>query len=286
MSELSVIVTRIRHPPATDTEATWFVLETSAGPCAGKMSWRPRDNESLILEGEPSVYRGSKQFSFSSARLNIPTDPRHLLNYVCERTSGMGTHLANQIWEKYGADWQNAQPGSIPRFGGAVYERWRLSLESLKQNAEQAAIVSTLVGKGCTDLTANKAYSQWRSETLGVVQSDPFQLAELERVTFATVDKGIRQAYGITDTDPRRIKAAVVHTLRNLTSNGSTVVSWEDLFSNACAALGGYDDLVHAATTELLKCGTLKGFPDAGMICLASDYRAENDIWEYVTRAT
>ena len=102
--EVDCIVNAVLYPPATDT-GNFYVLLTSKGKASGNMSWRPRENESLFIDAEPCVYRGERQLKFSSARLNIPTDPKHLLNYVCERTSGMGTHLANQIWEKYGADW-------------------------------------------------------------------------------------------------------------------------------------------------------------------------------------
>ena len=284
--ELAVKIVRVCFPPETESGASWFILQTDKGTCKGKLAWRPKENETLILFGERTTYRGSPEFSFDGGRLDIPADMHAQLVYVCERTSGMGTAIQDQLWQKYGANWKLATPGSLPRFGGALYERFRLQCESLAQNQAQAEVVGSLIDKGCTPLQAQKAWDAWKTETIGVVNADPFRLAELERVSFKDVDTKIRQAYGITDNDPRRIKTAVVHTLRKLTETGSTVCSWEQLFSNACAALGGYDDLVHAATMELLKCGTLKCFPDAGMICLASDYRSENDIWEYVTRAT
>jgi hypothetical protein len=47
--------------------------------------------------------------------------------------------------------------------------------------------------------------------------------------------------------------------------------------------LGGLEDLVFEAAKELLKTGELKGFPGSGCIALGSDYRAECDVWEYVT---
>ena len=65
------------------------------------------------------------------------------------------------------------------------------------------------------------------------------------------------------------------------TGDGSTVVTWEELFASACAMLGGLDDLVFECTRALLKDGALKGFPDAGMIALASDYKAEEDVLEF-----
>ena len=75
----------------------------------------------------------------------------------------------------------------------------------------------------------------------------------------------------------------MIHSLRRLTDDGSTVVAWGDLFASACAMLGGLQELVFEATRELLACGTLKGFEhDGGFIALASDYRAEEVVWDFV----
>ena len=281
--DLPVIITRVAYPAATDTGASWYILITDKGCAKGKMAFRPKDGDALILFGEWTTYRGSREFAFDGARLNVPVDERACLRYCVERTFGMGIALEDAIWAHSGANWQNIQAGAVPRFGGSLFERFRLSIEALNQNRVQAEVVGALIGKGCTPNMAEKAFSEWKGQTLGVVESDPFRLAELDGYGFKAVDKGIRQAYGIIDTDMRRIKAAVVHSLRSLTDNGSTVVSWGDLFAHACGALGGYDELVLSATSELFKAGTLKGFDhDGGFFCLATDYKAESDIWEFV----
>ncbi len=282
--ELAVTIQRICYPPATENGG-WYIFQTSSGTAKGKMAFRPRDGESLILFGEWAEYRGNKEFSFDGARLNVPVNPRDTLRYCIERTPGAGAAIEDAVWQHSGADWQNIKPGAVPRLGGALYERFRLSIESLNQNRVQAEVVGALIGKGCTPNMAEKAFATWKGETLGVVASDPFRLAELDGYGFKAIDGGIRRAYGINDTDMRRIKAAVVHSLRRLTDSGSTVVSWGDLFAAACGALGGYDDLVVAATSELFKAGTLKGFEhDGGYFALAGDYKAEQDVWEFITQ--
>ena len=292
--KLPVTVTRILYPPATDaataTGAMFYILATSAGICKGKMSWRPRDNEALILEGEQGLcktgsHAGEPEFAFSGAMLDIPTNPRDALHYCIERTPGAGAALESAIWQHSGANWQNIKPGDVPRLGGALYEKLRRSIESLNQNAAQASVVAALMGHGATQNMAQAAYDRWKDETLGVVQDDPFRLAELEHYGFAHIDRGIRQSYGITDEDPRRVKSAVIASLRKLTDDGSTVVGWPELFSSACALLGGLNDLVFEATRELLEAGTLKGFKhdDAteGVIALRRDYENEKAILDF-----
>jgi exodeoxyribonuclease V alpha subunit len=247
------------------------------------MAFRPKDGEALILFGEHAEYRGQKEFAFDGARLDVPVDPRDTLRYCIERTPGAGSMVEDAIWSARGADWQNVAAGEVPRLNGPLFERFRLSIEALNQNRVMAEVVGSLMGKGCTPLQAQKAFDQWKGETLGVVQSDPYRLAELERVTFSDVDSGIRQNYGIGDEDMRRVKAAVVHSLRRLTDAGSTVVEWPALFNKACGLLGGLSPLVNQATKELFKDGVLCGFQHGGgFFALASDYRAENDIWAFV----
>lgn len=282
MSELAVIVNRVAFPPATDTCAKWYILQTDKGTAKGKMSFRPKDLESIVLFGEWTVYRGNKEFKFDGARLNVPANPRDQLRYVIERTPGAGSAIEDLVWEHSGANWKAIKAGEVPRLNGALYERFQNQISMLSQNEAQAEVVGALLGKGCTPAMAQKAFDQWKGETLGVVNSDPFRLAELDGYGFSHVDKGIRQCYDIADDDPRRISAAVVYSLRRLTDTGSTVVAWQDLFASACAALGGYDNLVFEATKELLKVGTLKGFNHGeGFISLSSDYRAEEAIWNF-----
>ena len=284
MGELVVKVLRVCYPPATEKDAAWFILQTSAGTAKGNLSWRPHDNEDLILFGEWSTYRGSREYKFDGGKLNIPADPRSLLRYCCERTTGMGTITEDAIWTHSGINWKTIQPGAVPRLGGALFERFKLSIESLAQNQAQAEVTGALMVKGCTPLQAQKAWDTWKDSALGVVQADPFRLAELERVSFSDVDTKIRQAYGIADNDMRRIKAAVVHSLRMLTDNGSTVVEWADLYAAACGALGGYEELVSDATAELFKSGALKAFSESKCVALSSDFKAESDIWDYVNQ--
>ena len=120
---------------------------------------------------------------------------------------------------------------------------------------------------------------------MGVVMSDPYRLADLPNYGFAHVDGAIRLHYGIGDNDPRRIKAAVIYTLKQITSGGSTLVKWDELLSQAMGKLGGYSDLICAAVSEMFSDGTLKGFKGVRGVALASDFRNESIIWEYANGA-
>ena len=154
------------------------------------------------------------------------------------------------------------------------------------QKSKEAAAVAALMGKGCTMNMACKAWSKWGVSTLGVVNADPFRLAELDGYSFRDVDLKVRANYGIGDDDKRRIRAGVLYSLRRLTDPGDTVVTWDALYRQACGVLCGYSDLVSECAGELFQEGAIRAFGESGEgVALASDYAAEEAIWNWVESA-
>ncbi|MCK9519967.1 MAG: hypothetical protein M0R74_13220 [Dehalococcoidia bacterium] len=282
--QLNVTIQRVAYPPATADADAWYILITDAGAAKGRMAWRPQEGEALILEGEYATYKGEKEFSFKSARLNVPTNPRDQLHYVCARTPGMGPAMEQLIWDAAGTDWANIQPGAVQRLSGKIYSNFQLQIESLREKSEEAAVVAALMGRGATMNMACAAWEQWKAETLGVVNADPYRLAELPNYGFRDVDNKIRREYGIGDDDKRRIRAAVIYALRRLTDAGDTLVAWDALYQQACGMLGGYADEISDCASELFAEGTLKAFPGCEGVALAADWRAESDIWNFVNK--
>ena len=281
MPTLNIKVTRVAYPAPT-VEGDWYILITNRGVCKGKMPWRPKTGEALALSGEWATYRGEREFKFSAASLDIPVNPRDQLHYVCERTVGMGPTLEAQIWETRGADWQDVDPSQVKRLTAKVYEEFRLQIRSLESDQEHVKTVAWLMGKGATMNMANAAWEKWEAEAIGVVSSDCYRLAGIAGYGFQDVDKAIRVNFGVDDDDERRVSACVLYSLRRLTDDGSTVVTWESLLKQACGTLGGFSGLVVACTRKLFEDEALKGFKESQSISLAGDYFAEMMILKYV----
>lgn len=281
MIDLPVKVIKVLYPDSI-SESAWYVLLTDNGKCVGEIPYRPRENDQLILSGEWAVRQGEKQFKFSESRIDVPVNPRDTLHYVCGRTIGLGPAAESQLWDKLGPAWETATEGCISRLKGRVFAEFQLQIEGLHGKSEEAKVVATLVGKGATANLASLAWATWGKETLGVVQADPYRLAELPNYSFQDIDRRIRKEYGITDSDPRRIRSAVVYALRRLTDKGDTVVQYADLFTQACGLLGGYADEVGDAMGELFNDGTIKAFSESEGVSLKADWDAERLIWEYV----
>jgi exodeoxyribonuclease V alpha subunit len=283
--DLDVTVERVCYPPETTKDADWFILATSMGTCKGNMSWRPRENERLTLTGRYAEYQGKREFKFTQAALNLPTDSRGMLHYVCEMTSGIGLAMEADIWAMMGDRWPDIEEGALPRFKGKVFDNFMQAIERAEGDRAKGNIISQLLAAGCTMNMANAAYEKWEKSTIGVVSHDPYRLAELSNYGFQDVDGAIRQHFGIADDDPKRIRAAVVYVLRQMTGSGSTLVQWEKLNSQCLAKLGGYQELILQAVNDMFEEGTLKGFGRSKSVALAADYFNENTIWNFIQSA-
>lgn len=285
MPELSVTVDRVLYPPETDESARWFILATNRGVCKGSMGWRPAAKQPLTLEGEWTTYRGEKQFQFKSAALNIPVEPQAQLFYVCKRTPGFGEKLAQAVWDHYGADWRNLSPGAVNRVSDRLVAEFKNQLSVLDKDIEQTRAISFLMGKGCSQTMSDAAWERWKRETVGVVSEDCYHLAELPHFSFSHVDGDIRRNFGIENDDKRRIKAALIYSIRQLSASGSTVIDWVSVYSTATTLLGGFHALVTDCTSEMFEDGTLIGFKGTRSLSLKTDYFHEKTILEFIDAA-
>ena len=281
--ELDVVVERVLYPAETVKDANWFILKTSMGICKGNVSWRPREGERLKLSGQWGEWQGKSEFKFKAAALNIPTDSRGLLHFVCEIASGIGANMEAQIWELKGDAWSDVQDGEVPRLKGRTYNNFVDAIQRCEADREKGGAIAALLEAGCSMKLAVTAYDKWGKSTMGVVTDNPYRLAELPNFGFKTVDEEIRQHFGILDNDPKRISAAVIYVLRQLTDGGSTLVPWHSLNGSCLNKLGGYQELILTCVSQMFADGTLRGFHNSGNVALASDYYNETQIWDYIS---
>jgi hypothetical protein len=281
---LPTVVRKVLYPPVA-LESQFYVLLTDAGKASGKMNWRPELGERLTLDGEWGAYKGEKNFNFKSAAPNIPEDPRAQLNYVCERAHGLGPAMAAGIWAAKGENWRNVVAGEIRGFTDARYESFRESLSMVGAEADKSKVVSWLMSKGASMKMGLAAFDAWKREAIGVVQANPFRLADLPHYSFGDVDGAIREAFGIGLEDARRVQSAVLYKLRMLTSGGSTVIDWPTLRVAVLDLVGSHMGVkVAEAVKGMFKDGSLKGFTGSQSIALGTDYQNEVAILEWCRR--
>ncbi|MCK9326568.1 MAG: hypothetical protein M0P69_13840, partial [Bacteroidales bacterium] len=282
MMKLAVKVTDIYYPKATE-KGNWYAINTDCGRASGKMAWRPEPGELLIIDGKYGVYKGSRCFDFTSAMPNVPIDPRAQLKYVADRTKGIGPKLEQEIWDAKGSEWASATQEDVKGLRPDILAAMRQSITELSLEAEKSNVISWLISKTATINMGAAAWEEWKNQTINIVSTNPYRLADLPHYGFNHVDGSIAAAFGITEDDPRRIKACILYCIGQHTSQGDTIISWPDLLQSCLSKTGGqYRKLISESVTEMFVSGDLKGFSGTQNIALKSDYENEKMIWEFL----
>lgn len=288
MRTLEVKIINILWPRiGVENPRNWYRLDclTAQGSvvCVGAIRWRPSENELLVLTGEFEAWKGQRNFKFTEARPNVPANPRAQLTYVVERTRGMGPATEAAIWDKFGDGWQKMtiRDAEAVKIRADVFEHFRQQIDALANDKAKSDTITYLISRQCSNAMACAAWEAWEADAVGIVNSDCYRLADLPSFGFGDVDVKVRVSYEIGDDDPRRIKAAVIYTMRQLTGSGSTVISWVELVTK----LGGLRinlQLAQAQVAAMFDDYTLRGFPGEQMVALGVHYNAETEILKYL----
>jgi len=258
----------------------WKIIKTNLCVAKGNMSYTPKAGENLILTGEWIVWNGQKQFNFDTFQSNIPVDERSRLHYVCTLTNGIGDAKEEKIWNELGENWEDIQPGQCS-LSDVVYENFQESIKHVKRNVEETKTMTFLISKGLTDNMARKAFEKWEFQTISVVSDNCYILSELKQVGFKAIDVTIRKNFGISDTDERRVIAAINYSLYEAMNNGDSIISWDDLRCSTIMLTGLSQDLICSITSKMLKDNKLTGFTESNSITTPLAFEYEKLIWEF-----
>jgi len=238
--------------PRDDHEGGFIIFKAGADVCKGEIPWPVSVGDMLTLEGEFKPDRRQPHrpdpFVIESATPDLPVDSRARLTYAVSITKGLGAAKEEAIWQAYGDKWDQEPAKRLDGVGGlteATRDNWMLTVERLADEAHKTTVIAWLISLGATMTLAGAAWGKWAANTQGVVNANPFRLAELPGWGFAAIDLGIRVALGIEDDDIRRLEAALIYILRaeskekgsTLTSKAvaatqlATLVKWTDIDS-------------------------------------------------------
>lgn len=291
-TKITVKVDRILYPRNVSADEvrgipTFYIIRTNLGTVKGKLSAAPEENEAFVLEGkwEVSKFNGSMEFLFFHASAFLPTDERSMLRYACEMTKGLGIQLENRIWEVRREDWRNvALSDGIRGLSTTVLGRLQETIARIGAQQERTAAVAWLMSIGCTVRMAEAAYGRWGKRTVTRVKEDCYILADLPNFSFRDVDEHVRSHFGIGRDDRRRIRAAIVYYVRQLTVS-NTVCNWFDLFSAVSKAIDAAPEMISETCSALFAEKVLIPFRASGMIAAVRDFNGESDIRSFVLNA-
>jgi exodeoxyribonuclease V alpha subunit len=273
---------KIKHIRYRKEGSDWSILETDKGVVKGEIPWTPQVGENITISGKYESYRGEKQFAFLSAKAVIPEDPKGMLVYACELTTGLGPAMAEKMWERAGEDWQELKAGDVPGFTENKYEAFVEVVELMTARADQSKAIAFLLGKGCSINLAKKAWKHYEASTIPKVTADPYVLADLPKEGFSKIDGTIRHSFGIQDTDDVRLRAGVKYQLTESLKGGGSYVILEPFLADCINLLCIDKGTVTGVIRSLLADGIFSGFPAHRAITFPQIRHDEEVIWNYI----
>ena len=198
--------------------------------------------ERLKLTGEFSSTRYGNQFNIESYEIVYPTSVNGIKKFLGSGLiKGVGAVTAKQIVDKFGREtldiieFQPNKLTEIPR----ISEKKALAIHDNVVGLKQ--VQSIIIHLGQFDISVNmalKIYEVFKEETLKVIQTNPFSLVEhIDGIGFATADK-IASKIGIDENSEYRIRAGVLHCLKEASEkNGHTFLPYDTLINNVAKLL-------------------------------------------------
>lgn len=202
-----------------------------------------------IIEGENYTFWGEltqhpkygEQLKLTRYERSKPSSSGLIKYFSSEHFKGIGKRTAEKIVQLYGEDTIDKileDPSKLDSISGLSKENRDNFVAKLKLNYGTEQILAKLAEYGLTNRVAFEIFNQYKEESLDIIQENPYQLVEdIQGIGFKIADQ-LAEQLGIEADSPQRFRAALVHTLFELSvENGDTYVEARDLLENAITIL-------------------------------------------------
>lgn len=205
-----------------------------------------------LADGMPVEFTGrwvhneqyGKQFKATQAIPVAPDNKDGIIRYIADTVFGIGEVTATRIYNHFGdktMEILDDNPEAIRQVSGLKHQLQDNLIEVWKENRVERNIMVHLQSYGITSRMAKRIYSEYGSEALGIVNQNPYQLAEdLHGIGFRKADD-IAGGLGIPHDSPYRVRAGLVYALSEWTNEGHTYAPTDVLIEQAAELLGVED---------------------------------------------
>lgn len=216
----------------------WHEPEITVTGSFGDLS----DDQTYRFEGKIVEHpRYGQQFQATSYHANRPTSKDGLIDFLSgKQFTGIGKKTAEKIVDKLGTDAINkiiADPHVLDEL--KLRKAIKDSLvDNLRANQGMDQIIIGLNDLGFGANLSSAIFDKYGEETLHVINENPYQLAaEIDGISFNRADQ-VAQKLGIATDDSRRIDAAIIQTLDDLTmETGDTFTTTKPLLQQTIQLL-------------------------------------------------
>ena len=216
----------------------WHEPEIAVAGSVGDLS----DDQTDRFEGKIVEHpRYGQQFQATSYHVNRPTSKDGLIDFLSgKQFTGIGKKTAEKIVDKLGTDAINkiiADPHILDEL--KLRKTIKDSLvDNLRANQGMDQIIIGLNDLGFGANLSSAIFDKYGEETLHIINENPYQLAaEIDGISFNRADQ-VAQKLGIATDDSRRIDAAIIQTLDDLTmETGDTFTKTKPLLQQTIQLL-------------------------------------------------
>src|SRR5258706_1593999 len=210
--------------------------------------------ETVELEGRWVDHpEHGRQFEVERYRSVLPATVEGIRRYLGSGLiKGVGPVTAKRIAETFGAytlqvtDNEPQRLGEVPGLGPKRAER---IIRAWEEQQQIKVIMLFLQELQISPSLAVRIYKQYGEQSLSVVQTTPYRLADdVYGIGFLTADR-IAAAMGIPHDSPQRIGARLRYTLSQASQDGHCYLPWDELVAQG-AKLLEVDERDVAATLE------------------------------------
>lgn len=178
-----------------------------------------------------------QQFKISSFQVTVPEDKESMERYLASgAVKGIGAALAARIVKKFGDQTFRIieeEPERLAEIKGITERKAREISAQMEEKKELREAMVYLAKFGITTNLAVKIYETYGMGMYGVMQENPYRLAEdIHGVGFKTADE-IAARIGIHTDSDYRIRSGLLYTLLQSVQDGHTWLPKETLLERA-----------------------------------------------------
>ena len=181
--------------------------------------------ERLLLRGRWVNHpRHGYQFQVSSYHSLLPASANAIRRYLASRlVRGIGPVLAGRLVDRFGEETLRIieeEPERLTEAPGVGPSRVSSIQRAWAEQREIRSVMLFLQGHGVSAAYATRIYRTYGQDAVGIVQENPYRLAQDVRgIGFITADK-IAREMGIDEHSPHRAQAAFEHLLHEEADEG------------------------------------------------------------------
>ena len=194
-----------------------------------------------LFEGQNIELKGSwtfhpkfgKQFESQHFSVIAPSSVKGLKKYLGSgMIKGIGKVYGEKLVDFFGVDVLKIiekNPERLSEVPGIGQKRAQDIIKGWNDQREVASIMVFLQEKGASTAFATKIYKNYGKESIAVMTENPYRIAEeVWGIGFKTADS-IAQNMGFETHSVKRIKAGILYTINQATTNGHLCMELEDL---------------------------------------------------------